>query len=242
MDRYTSIKVIGDRLMRNPNFKNINFEALVDYTMDFFRIIGAPKLYIEKTIIITISEYKAELPCDLVEIIQVQKVNSIINNCKVGDFTPMKYATSSFRSIYHCTNSPDIKCNSSVTYSVENGNIYTSFCEGMIQLAYRGIQIDEKGYPMIPDNPRILRALENYIKVQYYTILFENMLIPIQILENVKQDYSWSVGAAASELNKIDDSTAETIRNIYNRLLLDVRQYNKGFKSLGEEEIFLKQP
>ena len=178
------------------------------------------------------------------EIIQVQKQQGDSScNCKVAKFIPMRYATSSFRSIYHCKGSPDITCKSGTTYSVENGWLFTSFCDGVIQLAYRSIPTDKDGLPMIPDNPKILRALEAYVKVQYYTILFDNRLLPdMRVLELAKQDYAWAIGSAQSQLNKIDDAMAENIKNIYNRLIWNSRGYNTGFKNIAEEEILKRQP
>jgi hypothetical protein len=33
--------------------------------------------------------------------------------------------------------------------------------------------LDDEGYPLLPDEPTFLRALELYIKKQWFTILFD---------------------------------------------------------------------
>lgn len=42
------------------------------YTVDFIRIIGMPPMFIEKTAKLKIENYRAKLPCDFHEMIQVR--------------------------------------------------------------------------------------------------------------------------------------------------------------------------
>ena len=49
MERYISIKEVLDNLLDNPLLQNLTLERVVNYTVDFIRKVGMPKLYIEKT-------------------------------------------------------------------------------------------------------------------------------------------------------------------------------------------------
>lgn len=49
MAGYVNINVIMDRVTRHPLIKDIPFETVVDYTIDFMRIVGVPPSFIEKT-------------------------------------------------------------------------------------------------------------------------------------------------------------------------------------------------
>lgn len=234
MKNFISLKIIMDRLLRNPLLKDINFEAVIDYTLDFIQILGMPKIYVDKIAEIKINEYRGELPCDLIEIIQT--------SFKCGEtISPMRYSTNTFKNKYHCIKSKDLTCNSIHTYAVNNGYITTNEENGCIIMSYRGLAIDENNIPMIPDNPRILRALENYIKVKYYTILFENALIPQQILQNVQQEYAWSVGAAETELQKVSLDQIQNLSNIFNKLLPSTRGHYNFYNSIGTEEYLKRQ-
>src|SRR5690606_26852722 len=81
--------------------------------------------------------------------------------------TPMRYATDNLHSQYHCINSPDLRCNSPLTYSINNNLIKTSFEEGYIFLVYKGLKTDENGVIMVPDNINVILAIEHYIKSRF---------------------------------------------------------------------------
>jgi hypothetical protein len=51
--------------------------------------------------------------------------------------------------------------------------MFTSFTNGKVKVSYKAIPVDENGFPLIPDNPTYLSALEQFIKVQVFTILFD---------------------------------------------------------------------
>ena len=72
--RVTSIKIILDKILRDPIFIGLNFETIIDYFIDFITIVGVPELFDEKftNTKIEISNYRAELPSDFIEEITVQ--------------------------------------------------------------------------------------------------------------------------------------------------------------------------
>ena len=72
MERYISIKEVLDNLLDNPLLQNLTLERVVNYTVDFIRKVGMPKLYIEKTAKLEIKDYRALLPCDFYKVIQVR--------------------------------------------------------------------------------------------------------------------------------------------------------------------------
>ena len=49
MERYISIKEVLDNLLDNPLLQDLTLERVVNYTIDFIRKVGMPKVYIEKT-------------------------------------------------------------------------------------------------------------------------------------------------------------------------------------------------
>ena len=55
-ERYTNIRVILDKLLRNPLLQDLNLETAIDYTVDFMRIVGTPAIF-ENKIDITGAQY-----------------------------------------------------------------------------------------------------------------------------------------------------------------------------------------
>lgn len=69
MESYISIKIILDRLLRHPLLQDLPFETAVDYTLDFLRIVGVPKIFEDRSGTVEVKNYRAVLPCDLLKII-----------------------------------------------------------------------------------------------------------------------------------------------------------------------------
>lgn len=118
---------------------------------------------------------------------------------------------------------------SNYTYKIQGNCLFTNIQSGDMDVAYIGIPVDEEGFPMILDNSSYLRALELYIKKQWFTILFDMGKIQGPVLQNVQQEYAWAVGDCESEFNRMTVDQAEyfysTMKNIHNE--------SYGFKYLG---------
>lgn len=229
---YVNIKLIMDRLTRHPLMQDISLETVIDYTVDFIRIVGMPKVFLEKTADIPIKEYRGVLPCDFYQIIQVRTMNS-----KNGSHHAFRASTDSFHMSGHKGNKIE---RAGLTYKLQGNCIITSIPEGIIEIAYMALPIDEEGYPLIPDNSSYSRALELYIKQQWFTILFDTGKISIQVLNNTQQQYSWAVAQAQSDLVRPTIDEMEAITNMWNKLLPDITEdHAHGFINLGTKEHML---
>lgn len=180
---YISLKVVADKILRHPMMAGISFEAIIDYTVDFMRIVGCFNFFENKNTTITLSNYQGLLPPDFYDVIQIR--------CKKDD---CYFALTPAQSIF----SEDEK-DKLLTYKIQGDRIFTSIKDGDVELSYQAIPIDEEGYPMVPDNSKFTRALEAYIKKQWFTILFDMGKLQAGILNNVQQEYAWAVGAVESE-------------------------------------------
>ena len=99
--------------------------------------------------------------------------------------------------------------------------------------------MDEEGLPMLPDNPIFLKALELYIKKEWFTILFDLGKIQPAVLNNTQQEYAFKAGQCNSEFTTPSPSEMESISGILNQMIPRVNEFRKGFKDLGNKE-FLK--
>ena len=71
-EQHTSIKLIMDKLLRHPLLSDLTLETVVDYTVDFMRIVGVPRMFIDKIEAIPIINYKGLVPTDWVDTIQIK--------------------------------------------------------------------------------------------------------------------------------------------------------------------------
>lgn len=227
MKGYISIKQILDDLLAHPLLQDMSLERAVNYTQSFIQIVGMPPIFEEKTEEIKIENWRGQLPCDLYEIIQVR---TNIKHCGENHTQMFRYSTDSFHMSNDKTNFPEL------TYKVQGRVIFTSMKEGVIEIAYQAIKVDEDGFPLIPDNSSFIRALELYIKKNHFTVLFDLGKINPAVYSNVQQEYAWAVGQAQSDLIRPSIDEMQSITNALNTLVPRVNEHSKGFVTDGSME------
>ena len=124
------------------------------------------------------------------------------------------------------------------TYKTQGMVIFTSTKNVDVEIAYHAFAVDGEGYPLLPDNASFLRGLENYIKLQWFTILYDMGKLSQQVLANTQQEYAWAVGDAQSEFSRLDLDKAETLFNSFKTLLPRNNEHWKGFFTNGAKEIW----
>lgn len=222
---YINIREVLSRLLRHPLLQELNLEAAIQYTLDFIGIMGLPEVYADKMTEapVEIREYRGELPCDLVSINQVR------------DHKTRQFYTSMTDNFNgrHCHMDHS---SSNPTYKTQGRVIFTSVKETSLDISYRGILVDEEGLPLIPDNPVFLKALELYIKVEWFTILFDQGKIGPAVLQNAQQQYAFRAGQCNSEFRVPSVSEMEALTNMLNQMIPRVNEFNHGFRRLGSKE------
>lgn len=212
---YITVEEVMNNLLDNPLLEDIKLEQVIRHTIDFIRLIKAPQLFTENRAILKIEDYKAKLPCDFYSILAVRTYN-----CNVGVFESMRAMTGFF----------DNTCNN--TYKIQGSNILVSFEKGEIEIAYNAIKVDDNGYPLIPDVVEFTRALELYIKRYYFQQFFEQGKINAQVLEGIKQDYSWAVYQAQNIFKAVSIDEMESAKNMLQSWSTR-NQHKEGFVNLG---------
>ena len=238
MIQTTNIRRILDRVMRHPMMAELPFETAVEYAVDFISLMGTPALYDEKTAIVKIHDWKGALPCDFVEMIQVRVAP--VQGCRRWDSCGIVEATPVYRYSGSSFHMSDFKPNSwrsgELTYKTQGMVIFTSTKDLDVEIAYRGFAVDDEGYPLLPDNTSFLRGLESYIKLQWFTIMFDMGKISQNILYNAQQEYAWAAGDAQSEFSRLDLDKAETLFNSFKTLLPRNNEHWKTFFTNGSKE------
>lgn len=220
-----------DRLTRHPLLKDLSLETVVDYTVDFIRIVGVPQVFLEKVKEVDIEKYRGVLPCDFYSIIQVRSTSDE----PIGHRHTYRYSTDSF----HMNPNEHRNYNSDLTYKIQGNCIFVSPMEnGKIEIAYKALPVDDEGLPLIVDNGTFAKALELYIKLQQFTILFDTGKLHNSILQNTQQEYDWAVGQATNDLVLPSIDQMQSISNMWNKLLDTSLEHEHGFKYLGSKEHF----
>lgn len=228
---FVDINYIMGKVTRHPLMKEISFETVIDYTVDFIQLVGTPPSFFDKTAIIDIHEYRGELPCDFYQMTQVRLAPK---PCHPSELAPtFRYSTDSFHM------SPAKPMVSDLTYKIQGRCIFTSpLKEGPIEIAYKAMPVNDEGQPLIPDNASYTRALQAYIKKEYFTEQFDQGKIDQRVMMKADQDYAWAVGQAQIDLIRPTVDQMESIANLWNTLIPRGQEHRKGFLHTGSKEHF----
>lgn len=219
---YITIQKIIEDISYHPLLRDIPIDRVVNYTLELMRIIGCPKLFEDKFATIEIKDYRGLLPCDFVFIKQVM---GECNQEFVG-------ATDNFLGTH------EVK--GTLSYKIQGNVIITSLNKGFVDIAYRAIATDENGFPMIPDNAEFIRALESYIKVERFKILFDMGEINANAFQVAQQDYCFNIAQAINNFNIPTEDEMETLTNIWHNLIPRMREHSNGFATMHNKE-YLKR-
>ena len=230
MSGFVSLKVLLDRLLRNPMMSGVSFEKAVDDCVDFLEILKIPVTYVDKLFEGKVCDYRLELPCDIGYVKQV-----LINGI------PVREATDTFHNHYHCMaidNQPYMYRSKDLAMTMQDGYIFTSLKDCDISIAYKGIKTDDMGFPMIPDHRAFINGLEKYIEMKYLRVQWQNGRVTDKVYEDSCREYSWAVGQCETALRSLDLPKVESLMNMWQSLLQNNNHFAHRFANLGHKELF----
>ena len=233
--KWTNLKIVADKILRDPIFIGLNFESIIDYFIDFITIVGVPELFDEKftDTKIPITNYRAVLPDDFLEEIVVsidQKVARTATDLYFGNY--QEYQDTNPNEYF-----PDKR--SEPTYKIKGGYIYLSKKEGNLLLKYKCIatetdtESEDFGIPLLPDDPVFILALQSYIEIQFLKILFRAGKINSQVLQLAQQDYAWNVGRYETHSRRLTYGDMETLSKQFKSILTRNNEFRTRFSHLG---------
>lgn len=260
--QYTSIMQVLDNLLDHPLLRDVSLDQAIRHTLRFIGLHGYPQLYQDKIADVEIHKFRGELPCDLISIQQVrEKCSGICLRGMTKSFNPglknyPKKQTEHPRQVPDLVNGhhnpmvpppymdgmdrwcdhPHCLPDEEMSFKTQGRIIYTSFPEGVVEMAYKSIPVDDDGYPMIIDDENYIAALEAYIKVKVFTVKFETGKISDKILENAKQDYAWLSAQLMDTMTIPSVSEMEAIGRTWMTLIPNMRTFDIGFKDFGNRE------
>ncbi len=215
--KYTNIREVADRITQHPLLKDISFDIIVQHTVDFMRLLGFEQLYVDQIGTVDVVNYRAKLPCGLLRIDSVRTVDGIY----------LKAMSSSFQGTLE-----------DPAYKVKGDYLFTNIEECTLEIAYKSMPVDEDGYPLIMDNSYFLLALEAYIKMKAFTVLFDCAKLHINILQNAQQDYAFRVGQLHNKMALPTVAEMQSISNMWNKMHLTTKDFYSGFDTLTNIDTF----
>lgn len=232
-NKWTNIKVVYDKLLRDPLFIGINYEAIIDYFIDFIDIVGCPNLFVNKIITdVEFTDYRTTLPEGFIDVIQlsIDKRMARNNQDTYAEFN---------KDIATTLDEPLLRNVIETTYKISGDYIYFPMPTGTLTMVYNSIRVNEDiededyGYPMIPDDPVFILALQSYIEVQWIRMLMRAGKVPGNVLDEAKQTYAWNVGRYETHSKKLNLNEMESISKMFRSIQQKNNEFSTRFKNLG---------
>ena len=257
--QYTSIRRILDNLLDHPLLRDVNLEQAVRYVLRFIALHGYPQLFEDKRADVQIHNFRGELPCDLISVQQVRDtctgtclraMTRTFNPGLKDHPQPKRRPAGKFPQLVNGRPMPPymdgmdrwcdhVHCHHDheMSFKTQGRIIYTSFPEGVVELAYKAIPVDDDGYPLLIDDENYLAALEAYIKVRVFTVKFDTGKLAAPILQNAQTDYAWLSAQLMDTFTIPSMSEMEAMTRMWNTLIEHRYEFEHQFKELGKKEV-----
>ncbi len=123
-------------------------------------------------------------------------------------------------------------------YKISNGIIHTNFHSGFVEMNYLAYPTDEQGMPMVPDNPRYIKAVEWYLiyRLDYKNWRYSRSREDERMMERSEQQYLFYAGAAHTQDKKASVDKMEAIKNMILRSIMKINEHRTGFMNSSRQE------
>ena len=233
--KYISCYRIFEKVHQDYGFKDkLNWITALEWIGDAIDRVGTGFALIDKvtgmdplTPTIKIENYRGELPCDCHEVISCREYCYKI---------PMRYSSDTYHRNPYNDRSPDFTSNSDLTYILNNNYIFTSFDIGEVEMAYKAFPVDEKGFPLIPDDHKFIRAVTAYVAEKIAFNLWTRGELADKVYMEIKQERLWAIPAARTKADMLSLDQMETFKNSLLRTIPKTNEWNAGWLYLGQGE------
>jgi len=229
--RYIELQELIYRLKRHPLLANVEIGDIAYDAIDVIKLVGAPVMYESMWELLDVKEYRAEIPCELINVLSIGRITD------QEYVTPLNKSTSTRGGNWKCATASGLKSVQLDTYDIKRGYIYFDFEEGQAEINYKAIACDESGFPKIPDDTSLIKAIEAAVKVNHFGIKVDLGEIAQHVLQRAEQDYTWYIGQAQGSLLMPDIDEMESIKNALIRIIPNTRQHDTGFKFQSQDPL-----
>lgn len=220
-----SVKTIIAKIYRDLQLtEEENFVDYIEWCAEALDFIHVYPQYTHHKQCIQVSNHKGELPCDYIQLESLEYKGTSLRY-STGSFgprdttktveylTPYSFNQDKIKNVLLLDGTNIIEGLDS--FSISNGYIKTSFREGKINILYVAMELDEEGYPLIPDHQSFKEALYWYCVYKYLYAKVLRGEIQAQLYTDAYQKWLWYCNQSGAEALMPDLITLENIKRSY---------------------------
>ncbi len=260
--RYTTIANVLETIYRNYGIEVPKGDAM-EFVWEAIGVFGRPEILVTDVKDVNIVDYKGTLPVEVYTFLgcrdKTTKIpllpstgsyilfngnsstgyssNSIITtyNKQYIDGILQDDVNNAFISVgYDLKDFIGSNDSSAYKYHIQNGSITVGIKDTVLEVAYLGFPVWEDGTPMIPEDPKVLRGIADYIteKVAFKMMLADKL--SERKWKYIEEKTMWSTGSAINYLKIPTIDVMEGIKNHQFRIIPKGFMWNNGFETLNE--------
>jgi hypothetical protein len=241
--KFKSIKSVVDGLYRDfDSPEDLDVWDILDWSVEALQLIGASTQLLDYWVEIAITNHVHKLPSNFETINQISYGGFplLLTSGSMG-INSTASSNEAFLNTKEIddTNFPNIKNQSSgqsESYYIKSGCIVTSFESGTIVLSYKGLQVDDEGFPMIPDNVYFDKALKAYSQMMMDRKEWRRGNLPQQVFVKSENDWYFYCKAAASAALMPNIDKVENFKNMWVRLKPSLNEHGTFSSGLNIQE------
>lgn len=235
--KYTTIERLLEMISRDFQWEfHVDYYEVAEWVGEAIDLLGLAQVYEEKVADgkegnparIEIESFRGILPCDLYKIKGVREYESK---------TTLRESTATFFNLndedYDTT--PRV---SEYTYKREGNYLKTNFEEGELEMVYWAFPVDEHGMPKIPEDMRILKAVQLYVAEKLAYRLYMSDKLAEKKYDRIDQEKSFRFKSAQSYAHTKSIDQMESWKNMVLRLITHPTAQGTGFRYISKPEEF----
>ena len=230
---YVSLGAIIAKIYRTTQSnEEINYSDAAEWCAESLNLIGANDIYDQISDCLPIINGKAKMPLGFHKLADIRYKNS-----------PMYWSSNSVAANYQCSGCQIPVCNSGTctnTFYVNNSYLITDITgeDQNVCIIYLGIHVDDEGFPMIPDDPLIIKAVESYIIYSLDYANFRKGKITDKVFQKSESEWLFYCPAAKGAANMPNLAQLSNLGNIFRRLIPMRNEFQNGFRNITKKEDF----
>lgn len=224
---YVSVKTVIENVLRDTDYYNeISYYDVAEWVAKAIDLIGAPTAYDEVVDTITVANYRATLPTDLMELYMVRD-----DTTKV----PLISSTDEFLISMDTNDTDNIDSERPLVgaYRITSGYLFTNVEAGTFEIAYKAYRLCDEGFPMIPDVTRYLLAVEAYLTYKIDNKLWRKGKQSKTIRDTSEQEWLFYVNSAFTKMMTPDYDRAESLKNQMVKIRTDSAAHQYSFAAMN---------
>lgn len=223
-------------VLKKPIIKELTMEDASDLAISCIRLLGASAVYNKSTEKVQLSGYKAKLPDNSYRINGVRYRDC--ENCDFENALSLREATDLYHVSKECNGCNDGETPGELTYIIQQNVIVTTIEEGWLEIAFDGIEVDSAGFPMIPDDEVLIKAIEYFIIWSYLENIIHTGKVTDRTFSYYEQKKLFYMTSAENSFKMPSIDMMESMSNAMNRILIRTNWHDNFFKYFGEKERF----